>query len=71
MTLPETKPPVTPTGELNRRRRERILIVLIIAVVTIVAYALNRKLYLGSDLPLSNQILSTLPTNTSGSILLS
>lgn len=63
MTLPEKKPLVATPGELKRRKRERILIVLIMAVITFVAYALNRKFYMGSDLPLSNQILMFLLIN--------
>lgn len=56
--------------ELKRRKRERILIVLIIVVVSILAYALNRKLYFGSDFPLSNQILMFLLININLLLLL-
>ena len=70
MILPEKKPSMASPEELKRRKRERILIVLIIVVVSILAYALNRKLYFGSDFPLSNQILMFLLININLLLLL-
>jgi len=70
MILSEKKPSMASPEELKRRKRERILIVLIIVVVSILAYALNRKLYFGSDFPLSNQILMFLLININLLLLL-
>jgi two-component system nitrogen regulation sensor histidine kinase NtrY len=70
MILPEKRPSIASPEELKRRKRERILIVLIIIVVSILAYALNRKLYFGSDFPLSNQILMFLLININLLLLL-
>jgi len=70
MILSEKKPSTASPEELKRRKRERILIVLIIVVVSILAYALNRKLYFGSDFPLSNQILMFLLININLLLLL-
>ncbi|MDA8137121.1 MAG: PAS domain-containing sensor histidine kinase, partial [Desulfobacteraceae bacterium] len=46
-----------PDEEKRRRRREFIAIVVIIPVVAVVAWVLNRNLYLRTDFPISNQIL--------------
>jgi two-component system nitrogen regulation sensor histidine kinase NtrY len=43
--------------EHQRRKRERILIVVITAVAGLLAMALNRKLYLAADFSVSNQVL--------------
>ena len=43
--------------ERQRRKRERILIVVITAIAGLLAIALNRKLYLAADFSVSNQVL--------------
>ncbi len=52
----ETKPAL-PDNEHRRRKRERILIVVITAVVGLFALILNRKIYLTADFSSSNQVL--------------
>lgn len=59
-----------PDEEKRRRKRELIAIVLIIPVVTIVAWVLNRSLYFRADFPISNQILMFILININLLLLL-
>ncbi len=52
----DTKPAL-PDNEHRRRKRERILIVVITAIVSLFALVLNRKIYLTADFSSSNQVL--------------
>ena len=49
--------PTLPDDEHRRRKRERITIVVITAVVGLLALVLNRKIYLTADFSVSNQVL--------------
>ncbi|MFC1858047.1 PAS domain-containing sensor histidine kinase [Thermodesulfobacteriota bacterium] len=44
-------------ADLKRRKREGIIIIVIIAVVTLLTYAENRVIHFGTDFPISNTIL--------------
>jgi two-component system nitrogen regulation sensor histidine kinase NtrY len=58
MTAPRNiPPPAMPEDERHRRKRERILIVAITAVVGLLALALNKRIYLAADFSVSNQVL--------------
>lgn len=47
----------TDAGELNRRKREGVLIVIITVVVALLTYAEFRIIHFGTDIPVSNTIL--------------
>jgi two-component system, NtrC family, nitrogen regulation sensor histidine kinase NtrY len=71
MSRSAQKPKVTlPAGEKKRRKREIILIVAIIPVVTLLALILNRNIYLRADFPISNQILMFILININLLLLL-
>jgi two-component system, NtrC family, nitrogen regulation sensor histidine kinase NtrY len=55
-TRSKARPDLT-DEEYRRRKRERILIVVITAVVGLLALFLNRKIYLTADFSVSNQVL--------------
>lgn len=59
-----------PVEEKKRRKREIILIVAIIPVVSLLALILNRNLYLRADFPVSNQILMFILININLLLLL-
>ncbi len=59
-----------PPEELRRRKRERILIVILIAVVSVLATVLNRSIHFGQEFPISNQVLIFLLININLLLLL-
>ncbi|MFZ1984497.1 MAG: ATP-binding protein [Desulfatitalea sp.] len=71
MSPRETKAtPTLPVEEKRRRKRELMLIAMIIPVVTFLALLLNRHLYFRADFPVSNQILMFLLININLLLLL-
>ncbi len=56
-SLPKREKAALPDEESRRRKRELTVIAIIIPIISLLAFVLNRSLYFRADFPVSNQIL--------------
>jgi two-component system, NtrC family, nitrogen regulation sensor histidine kinase NtrY len=66
----QTPKPMLPVDEKRRRKRELVIIAIILPVVTLLAFVFNRKIYFSPDFSVSSQILMFLLININLLLLL-
>lgn len=66
----QTPKPMLPVDEKRRRKRELVIIAIILPVVTLLAFVVNRNIYFSADFPVSSQILMFLLININLLLLL-